>query len=200
MGLLRCLLLGMLWMVRCPAWAADTVSEWTSAPCSSVALGPGTELSHLRRTFLLGHPDYTIQYHFYADEQCRLPLYSFVFKGAADTTARSASVPDALEVTVRLARVLFTLDSPRGAPAAQACADGKFEIGVQRDVTASGCLHIAPLASCGVDFELVRIKDGVATPGFRTANMCSAQGRPQALQSAGAAFIGEFAAPAEGRR
>jgi hypothetical protein len=85
-----------------------------------------------------------------------------------------------------------TLDSPRGAPATRACADGKFEVGVQRDVTDAGCLFIKPKASCGVDYDIMKIKDGVATPGFRTGDMCKPEGRPTTLQSVGVKLIQAF--------
>lgn len=179
-------------LVAGPASAAAATTEWSSAPCSSVALGPGDAISHLQRIFLLGEPQYTIQYKFFADDQCLLPMYSVVLKGAARTTGPSATVADAIEVTVAIERLLFTLDSPRGAQGALACADGKFEVGVQRDVSEHACLHFQPRASCGVDYELVRIKDGSLTPGFRNANMCQPSGRPVRPQSDGVRLIGNF--------
>jgi hypothetical protein len=174
------------------AVAQDGPSEWSSAPCSSLAIGPGDEISHLQRIFLLGKLDYTIQYKYFSDPQCKLPLYSLIFKGTSDTTGVSKTIADTLDVTVNLDRVLFTLDSPRGAKAAVACGDGKFEVGVQRDVTSSGCLHIKPKSVCGYDYEIVKIKDGVAIPGFRNADMCTLQGRPTKLQSLGATFVEQF--------
>jgi len=69
--------------------AQEGRSEWSSAPCSSVALGPGEEVSHLQRVFLLGETEYTIQYKYFSDAQCKLPMYSFVFKGTSSTTGVS---------------------------------------------------------------------------------------------------------------
>jgi hypothetical protein len=174
------------------AIAQEGPSEWSSAPCSTLALGPGEEVSHLQRIFLLGEIEYTIQYKYFADAQCQLPLYHMIFKGTSNTTGKSKTLADTLEVIVKLDRVLFTLDSPRGALAAKACADGKFEVGVQRDVSDSACLHIKSKSSCGVDYEIVKIKDGIATPGFRTSNMCTPEGRPTKLQAIGAKFVQQF--------
>ena len=43
-----------------------------------------------------------------------------------------------------------------------------------------------------IDYEIVKIKDGVAIPGFRTENMCTPDGRPTKLQTVGAKFVEQF--------
>jgi hypothetical protein len=176
--------------------AQPAPSEWSSAPCSTVALGPGTNLSNIQRTFNLAGKSNTIQYRFFADDKCTFGLFSFVLKGSIEIGQPVAGVEGAVEVNVGLERVLFTLDSPRGAPAAKGCGDGQFEVGVQRDVTESGCLFFKPKAACGVDYDIMKIKDGMATPGFRTGNMCKPEGRPTSLQSTGARFLQQFTVPA----
>jgi hypothetical protein len=183
------------WLAMGLANAQPAPSEWSSAPCSTVALGPGSNLSNIQRTFNLAGKSNTIQYRFFADDKCTLGLFTFVLKGGIDIGKPVADVEGAVEVNVALERVLFTLDSPRGGPAAKGCGDGQFELGVQRDVTESGCLFIKPKATCGVDYDIMKIKDGMATPGFRTANMCKPEGRPTALQTTGARFLQQFAVP-----
>jgi hypothetical protein len=174
-------------------WAQEKgASEFSSAPCSSLALGPTNEISHLQRIYLFKDTVQTTQYKFYADDKCTQPLYSFVFKGFVEMGKPVAALPDTVEVKVIFKRILFTLDSPRGAKAAAQCADGKFDVGVQRDVSKSECLFMKPIKSCGFDYDIVKIKDGVATPGFRTANMCKPSGRPTQLQGAGANFVQQF--------
>jgi Adenomatosis polyposis coli down-regulated 1 len=162
--------------------AQQAPSEWSSAPCSSVALGPSTAVSHVQRIFFLAGKANTIQYRFFADEKCTQGLYSLVIKGPVEIGKPVAGAEGAVEVKVTFERVLFTLDSPRAATAAKECADGNFEVGVQRDVTAQGCLFVKPKAMCGVDYDIMKIKDGQATPGFRTADMCKPEGRPSTLQ------------------
>jgi hypothetical protein len=172
------------------------VTEWSSAPCSSVALGPSQSVSHIQRIFLLAGKENTIQYKFFGDDKCVASLFTIVIKGSVELGKPVANAKDAtegaVEVKVGFDRVLFTLDSPRGAPATRACADGKFEVGVQRDVTEAGCLFIKPKATCGVDYDIMKIKDGVATPGFRTGDMCKPEGRPTTLQSVGVKLIQAF--------
>jgi hypothetical protein len=168
------------------------VTEWSSAPCSSVALGPGQNVSHIQRIFLLAGKENTIQYKFFGDDKCVAGLFTIVIKGSVELGKPVTNVEGAVEVKVGFDRVFFTLDSPRGAPATRACADGKFEVGVQRDVTEAGCLFIKPKASCGVDYDIMKIKDGVATPGFRTGDMCKPEGRPTSLQSVGVKLIQAF--------
>jgi hypothetical protein len=168
------------------------MTEWSSAPCSSVALGPSQNVSHIQRIFLLAGKENTIQYKFFGDDKCVASLFTIVIKGSVELGKPIASVEGAVEVKVGFDRVFFTLDSPRGAPATRACADGKFEVGVQRDVTEAGCLFIKPKASCGVDYDIMKIKDGMATPGFRTGDMCKPEGRPTSLQSIGVKLIQAF--------
>jgi hypothetical protein len=174
------------------ALAQPAPSEWSSAPCSSLALGPGANVSNIQRTFFLAGKSNSIQYRFFADDKCTMGLFSIVIKGSVDIGKPVADVEGAVEVKVGFERVLFTLDSPRGGPAAKGCGDGQFEIGVQRDVTESGCLFIKPKATCGADYDIMRIKDGMATPGFRTGDRCKPEGRPTALQSTGAKFLQQF--------
>ena len=174
------------------AFAQPAPSEWSSAPCSTVALGPGGNLSNIQRTFYLAGKNNTIQYRFFADDKCTLGLFSVVIKGGVEIGKPVAGVEGAVDVKVDFDRVLFTLDSPRCAAAAKGCGDGNFEVGVQRDVTDSGCLFVNPKAQCGVDYDIMRIKDGMATPGFRSADMCKPEGRPTALQSIGAKFLQQF--------
>jgi hypothetical protein len=178
------------------AIAQSAPSEWSSAPCSTVALGPGANLSNIQRTFFLAGKSNTIQYRFFADDKCTMGLFSIVLKGAIELGKPVTGVDGAVEVKVDLDRVLFTLDSVRASAIAKGCGDGQFEVGVQKDVTASGCLFMKPKASCGVDYDIMKIKDGMATPGFRTADMCKPEGRPTSLQSVGVRFLQQFTVPA----
>jgi hypothetical protein len=119
-------------------------------------------------------------------------LFTIVIKGSVELGKPVANTEGVVEVKVGFDRVFFTLDSPRGAAATRACADGKFEVGVQRDVTEAGCLFRKPKASCGVDYDIMKIKDGFATPGFRTGDTCKPEGRPTSLQSTGVKLIQSF--------
>jgi hypothetical protein len=172
-----------------------SMTEWTSAPCSSVALGPTQNVSHVQRIFLLGGKDNTIQYKFFGDDKCVAGLFTITIKGSVELGKPVPNVEGAVEVRVGFDRVLFTLDSPRGGPATKGCADGNFEVGVQRDVTEAGCLFIKPKASCGVDYDIMKIKDGIAIPGFRTGDMCKPEGRPTTLQAVGVKLLQSFPAP-----
>jgi hypothetical protein len=172
--------------------AQPSPSEWSSAPCSSVALGPSSNVSHIQRVFFLAGKNNTIQYKFFADEKCTLGLFSIVIKGGIELGRPVMGLEGTVDIKVAIDRVLFTLDSPRGSAAAKSCADGNFEVGVQRDVTESGCMFIKPKSACGVDHDIMKIKDGLATPGFRTADMCKPEGRPTTLQSAGVKYLQAF--------
>jgi hypothetical protein len=167
-------------------------AEFSSLPCSTLALGPSDAISHVQRIYVFKGTEQTTQYKFFADDKCLKPLYSFVFKGKVELGQPVAGLADAVEAKVTFERVLFTLDSPRGQKDAATCADGKFDLGVQRDVSNAACLFMQPIQTCGLDYDIVRMKDGVATPGFRTANMCTPAGRPTKLQSVGASFLEQF--------
>jgi hypothetical protein len=175
-----------------PAFAQNGPAEFSSAPCSSLALGPSDDISHVQRIYLFKGTTQTTQYKFFADDKCTKPMYSFVFKGTVEMGKPVAGMADTMEAKVTFKRVLFTLDSPRGNKDAAQCADGKFDVGVQRDVSKSKCLFMQPVKSCGLDYDIVKIKDGVATPGFHTTNMCTPAGRPTKLQTVGAQFAEQF--------
>jgi hypothetical protein len=174
------------------AQAQQGPAEFSSLPCASVALGPTDTVSHVQRIYVFKGTEQTTQYKFFADEKCAKPLYSFVFKGSVELGKPVTGIADAVEARVKFDRILFTLDSPSGLKDAASCADGKFDIGVQRDVSDSNCLFMKPIKDCGFDYDIARIKDGVATPGFRTADMCAPSGRPTKLQDSGARFIEQF--------
>ncbi len=174
------------------AAAQDGPVEFTSAPCSSLALGPTEEVSHLERIYLSQGTVETTQYKFFADPDCTRPMFSFVFKGGVELGGPVSRLEDTVEAKVTFERVFFTLDNRRGRAAANACGDGEFEVGVQRDVSDSTCLFTQPFKDCGFDYDIVRMKDGFATPGFRTANMCTPDGRPTRLQTEGARFLEQF--------
>jgi hypothetical protein len=172
--------------------AQNGPTEFSSAPCSSVALGPTDEISHLQRIYLFKGTEQTTQYKYFADAACTKPMFSFVFKGKVELGAPVAGMTDTVEAKVTFTRTLFTVDSPRGLAGAKACADGVFDVGVQRDVSAFDCLFMKPIATCGLDYDIVRMKDGVAIPGFRTSNMCTPAGRPTKIQTVGAKFLEQF--------
>jgi hypothetical protein len=175
-----------------PATAQNGPVEFSSLPCSSLALGPTDDISHVQRIYAFKGTEQTTQYKFFADEKCTKPLHSFVFKGKVEMGKPVQGLADTVEAKVTFERVLFTVDSPRGLKSADGCADGKFDVGVQRDVSEAKCFFMQPIKSCGFDYDIVRIKDGIATPGFRTANMCMPEGRPTKLQNVGASFVEQF--------
>jgi hypothetical protein len=191
--MIRLVLLTLLALcLHVPAWSQNGPTEFSSAPCSSLALGPSEAVTHVQRIYLFKGRVQTTQYKFFFDDKCTQPLYSIVFKGFVDMGKPVAGLADTVEAKVTFKRVLFTLDSPRGQAAAAQCADGRFEVGVQRDVSHAHCLFMKPVKACGLDHDIVHMKDGVATPGFRTVNMCTPQGRPTKLQSVGARFVQQF--------
>jgi hypothetical protein len=175
-----------------PAMAENGPVEFSSLPCSSLALGPTDEVSHLQRIYAFKGTEQTTQYKFFADDKCAKPLYSFVFKGKVEMGKPVAGLADTVEAKVTFEKVLFTVDSPRGLKDSAQCADGKFDVGVQRDVSDAACFFMQPIKACGFDYDIVKMKDGVATPGFRTANMCTPEGRPTKLQDVGANFVEQF--------
>jgi hypothetical protein len=175
-----------------PAMAENGPVEFSSFPCSSLALGPTDAVSHVQRIYAFKGTEQTTQYKFFADDKCAKPLYSFVFKGKVEMGKPVAGLADTVEAKVTFEKVLFTVDSPRGLKDAAQCADGKFDVGVQRDVSDAACFFMQPIKACGFDYDIVKMKDGVATPGFRTANMCTPEGRPTKLQDVGANFVEQF--------
>jgi Adenomatosis polyposis coli down-regulated 1 len=165
--------------------------HFRSATCETLALIPGEPLSHVIRDFLI-YPKlgrHNVVYHYFDDAECKKPLMTFNADGRVKSGDAVANIPGATKTDVYFDRVLVTAESPKGVSQVEKCGKGNWEVGVQQDVTETGCLLIYPKAGCGVDMDIVKVADGVLTPGVRTENMCTEAGRPTELQSSGAPIV-----------
>jgi hypothetical protein len=174
------------------AYADDSAPlHFRTASCDTLVIAPNTPPSHIRRDFLI-YPKlgrHNVVYSYFADDKCNKPLMTFNLSGRVTNGDAVASIPGANKANVYFDRVLVTAESPEGVALVKACGKGRWEVGVQKDVTKTGCLLIKPKASCGVDMDIVRVADGVLTPGVRKENMCTEAGRPTELQAVGAPMV-----------
>jgi hypothetical protein len=165
--------------------------HFRSASCDTLVIAPNTPPSHIRRDFLI-YPKlgrHNVVYSYFADAKCKKPLMTFNLSGRVTSGEALANIPGAIKTDVYFDRVLVTPESPQGVALVEKCGKGGWEVGVQQDVTETGCLLIYPKASCGVDMDIVKVANGVLTPGVRKQNMCTEAGRPTKLQSIGAPMV-----------
>jgi hypothetical protein len=165
--------------------------HFRTASCDTLVIAPNTPPSHIRRDFLI-YPKvgrHNVVYSYFADDKCSKPLMTFNLSGRVTNGEPVANIPGANKANVYFDRVLVTPESPAGVALVKSCGKGRWEVGVQKDVTKTGCLLIYPKATCGVDMDIVRVVDGVLTPGVRKQNMCTEAGRPTELQAVGAPIV-----------
>lgn len=187
-GLLICLLAGMPTMHAFGAMAAvpataPAPAHYRSPGCDNVALGPDDRLVAIQRDYLVWPGKHSTRYTFFADDRCRIGLFTFQLEGRSRTRG-TASVPGAVAVDVHFDRVLLTVHAYEALPQVAACGSKRWQVGVQQDVTRTGCLFIKPRRSCGIDHDILAIDEERMVPGFRTADMCRPEGRPARLQTA----------------
>ena len=165
--------------------------HFRTASCDTLVIAPNTPPSHIRRDFLIYPKEgrHNVVYSYFADAKCNKPLMTFNMSGRVTSGEAIANIPGAIKTDVFFDRVLVTPESPQGVALVEKCGKGGWEVGVQQDVTETGCLLIQPKASCGVDMDIVRVAKGVLTPGVRKENMCTEAGRPTKLQAIGAPMV-----------
>lgn len=164
--------------------AAVEPLHYRSVSCDVTALGPGPEISNFIRDYLVYPDRHSTRYSFFADPDCRSPLFTFQLSGRSVDRGPSAVVSGARSVDAYFDRVLLTVENRAALPLIAGCGRRAWEVGVQQDITKTGCLFLKPRASCGLDHDLLQIDDKSMVPGFRTLNMCKPEGRPTRLQSA----------------
>lgn len=165
-----------------PFTEASLVGEWDSG-CARYVRGPGPEASFIRRHYLFTERAFSARYTFFADEQCKRALGVFHLSGPYKLGKVVPTAPTARDVDVTFARILLTVEAPEFLPRVQMCGNRPWEVGVQQDVTETGCIAFKPKATCGMDYDIVTVAGDVLFPGFRNLNMCVPEGRPVKLQT-----------------
>ncbi len=137
------------------------------------------------RDFRFADGRWSLSFVFALDEAMTRPVFQFRTEGPYRIGPRSAAVPEAFEAVFGEERKRLTLLTDDPALAARmGLASCGLTVGVERDISASGCANWKPVAVCDEDHDLLALTpDGSLRFGVRPRDndMCTADRRPTAL-------------------
>jgi hypothetical protein len=141
-----------------------------------------------RSLFAIFDREWGIAFTQYADAACQRPVLTATLRGTYEPTAASAGVPGATNVTFRFAHKGLTAHDPALVDRLNggACGSRRWALGIENDVTATGCLAIEAVSVCAQEFDLVRVDGDRLYLGERPqpgSNICAAERRPLRLRS-----------------
>jgi hypothetical protein len=165
-----------------PFMPADLVGEWDSGPCSAFVRAQGVAPAPARRQYLFTSDRFEVRYTFFADGACTRPLFVVFMEGPYQLGGAVAGNPIARTVDVTFERRLLTIEAPEMLPRVAACGAQPWKVGVQQDISGTGCLAYKPIAQCSADYDITTIAGDVLYPGLRTPDMCTPAGRPTLVQ------------------
>ena len=117
---------------------------------------------------------------------CDMPLFGLSVEGAYVLTAKSPRLPNTFEGTFFYWRKSAWALSERGVNQLDAanCGTGSWRIGVQQDISDTGCMSFPKIApDCLQEFDLVSLEHGELRFGRRSPAMCRLDGRPESLSA-----------------
>jgi hypothetical protein len=140
-----------------------------------------------RSLFAIFDREWGIAFTQYVDAACQTPAMTAVLRGPYEPTGASRDVPGAFDVTFRFARkALVAHDAALVDRLNAACGGRRWRIGVEQDVTSTGCLGIASIGACPHEYDLVRIANHELFLGERPRpgeDICAEHRRPQRLRA-----------------
>ena len=111
----------------------------------------------------------------FADMERTIPLFTLEFEGPYEITEESSVIPGSYNGTFSFSEKYFTTFID---PALLGLSDCDLEIGVRKDVSDMDCGWLESVTHCPADYDLITVEGTVLTPGKRTEDMCSPEGRP----------------------
>jgi hypothetical protein len=142
-----------------------------------------------RSLFAIFDREWGIAFTQYADAECRTPIMTAVLRGTYESTRPSPRVAGAFEATFRFAyKAIVARDSTLLARLnGGLCGDRLWKLGVEQDITSSGCQSIESVTACPQEYDLVFIQDDQLYLGERPRpgeNICAEDRRPLRLRTA----------------
>lgn len=138
--------------------------------------------------FAIFDREWGIAFTQYADAECSTPVMTAVLRGVYEPPTPSTRVPGTYEVTFRF--------SYKGVVAHDAalltrlntglCGNRQWTLGVEQDVTSTGCLSIESVSACPQEYDLVSTDGERLSLGERPPpgeNICTEERRPQRLRA-----------------
>lgn len=139
--------------------SADNLDgTWASLSCEIRPDGYGGTTA-LTRDIRIDGNEVFLDFHYAADTACAVPNVSFSFDGSLDVTGPSDVAPGAVEATITITEVGLTPDSADAVAllgSAPDCGTAAWELGVEQDVSATGCSVLGlPPNSVTIEYEVL---------------------------------------------
>lgn len=173
-----------------PFTKKDLVGKWETSACSlGRYLGPDPihTSTFFTRKYSFTQKTWEGDYTFYSSAQCTNPLFTVRWAGSYSLGAVVKTEPTAREGDFNFNQIYLTIKNAALLPKAQGCGGQMWQLGVEQDISATGCSSLSPLLASTIayptDHDIVAIHDGYLIPGFRTPKMGTAAGRPTHIQN-----------------
>ena len=161
----------------------DLAGRYASGGCEDYPDGMGGH-NYLTRDFTLTAKAWHLELAIYMDDACTTKLFSSVIDGPYTLGEPSARVEGATEGAFKFTTNKWTAHQGFMADTftMSGCGAAPWVVGEAQDVTMTGCIGVAhPLADCPQEYDVVALSGDDLYFGERVTDMCSADGRPQAL-------------------
>ncbi len=164
--------------------APSIVGRWVSATCEALPQPDGSTM-YFQRDFDIADSDWAIDGTLFADAACTTKVFTLSIEGGYRILRPSAVVDGAWDAEFDRDRIGLTVFYD-GFRTMLGGACGELELGVEKDVTASGCAFIPSSSACEAEHDLISLRGDDLYFGQRPADgdMCSAPKRPRALTTA----------------
>ncbi len=156
----------------------DLAGHWTSAKVEPVE-GPNPIYGYW--DFTLTENTWSLIFTAYADPEGKVKLFQFrVDESPYKLGDTVTTIPNTRTGDFTVSKQYMTAFTPDMAKlyADSKCGLGPWEVGVEQDVTQTGCTFIHSHAECPMEYDLVVFDGTKLALGDRSGNMCQAGTRP----------------------
>ena len=158
--------------------------SWTSAVCESMSNADGST-TYFKRHFTMTPGEWSLKFQAFGDPGCTVGLFTARVEGPYTLGQDSAKVDGATEANFGFRRHFMTAHVQQVADWFQGahCGTEPWKVGQEQETTATGCVFLRPVASCGADHDVVKVTGRELFFGQRPADndMCAPSKRPTAL-------------------
>jgi hypothetical protein len=123
----------------------------------------------------------------YGDPVSGIKFYTATVDGTYTLVGESNTVAGATDIDFTIVRITMKPDSPAFVDIfmRSGCGDGIWGLDVPQDVSDTGCLSLASIEACPVEYNIVKIQGDFLQMGLRPAdgNICSPENRPIELSA-----------------
>jgi len=158
----------------------DLEGSWKSVAPEATP-NPDGSITYIVREFSFpGGEDWSMTFTGFGDEQGTFKLFSGRMVGTYQLGEESADVEGATKAVFGFDQKFFTV-------AFQDIADmfnggeGDWQVGVEKDITETGCMFVPSVAQAGAEYDIVKIVDGQLFFGDRSTDLFSEANRPTKL-------------------